>query len=1660
MRKSVIALIIAAFSILWTPCVWAHSTHYGSVSVSKIGEGTVYLSTSDKATSGDESATWSCGRSPSKDSATFYLYAQPSAGWDFVGWSGLGTSSDSPYEVTLNAQNGKRAFTATFAMRRTLSFQATENGTYSATDGTATIAATSEAKSLSTGKEVTMTAAPAAGFTVKEWWYQEEGGSRVSLGKEKSYKHVFEADATIGVEFMAKGETIVNKTTGEKFFGLAAAVEAVNSGETLELLDDEDLAADVTLPTDVSLVVPQQKVLTVPAGKQLVVDGTLWMDGGTTLTGSVVVNGKLSKCTKLVVQQGQADGVPFKPYGDKKYWKTTCSTPTISLPSGVTATAHATVVNGLGETFRIAVPDSARVLTVTRDASVAENHITGVSSVSPSDDLTCTTTSKMFVLLTTDCVINKSTTAKTGFSGYVDCAGNKCSTIDTQEVNGTNGAATFFNCPEFIVWKSVGTTHTFYNCQNVIVQSLNAGNPCVNSFYDCGPIVAINYNKGPSTGTCANFYSGTYDSIDSIPTQTQVIYGGRYKDDPGKEGAYLATGKSLMVKKEDGYYVVYENIAVNVAEIETDAGVQSFKTLQEAFKAVGNGQTVRLIQNYEGNDTATVDVGKNFSLELRGYSLLSTSGKIVNNGTLWIKDSVTPDATTELSVLNWAIENNGTLETTYGAYKGNFTLNAGSRLVTHGGRFLNQLVLANGVADPTTVADLRGGYFNMDLAAAGFLSQGYLQKNNWVGKFPYALVENATQFGFEKAWKVTALVPADLAIYAKNQAVRPLPRAEYGSDTDWNRRAELESMLKPYSGTIDCTLSFDRPTAENSMKVYASAKITINEALDRTMAANEVYRVMITKILGAQSTYSLFGYDRFLTGYDFTQTAIVGVADVNGANPGTVAKLELEVCHTTDRHADPQTPDLYAKDFAVATCRYMLGGGKAAIDRGTSRVTYNTLRAAVGDVQDGETILVGADTEEDVSFEKAGTFTIDPYGFAFTGSVTIDDGFFLREPATKSVSLAAAQGVSSAEAMTYVVAQKLARVGETFYVDLATAVANADTDGKVIQLTADDGETITVSKPCTIDFNGFAFTGTITGANSYVAEPIRKNGEVTGYAILASVPLAIPSVANAAVVVKVNGEVVEPVDGKVSAPIGATVEVVYSAVDGWLNDTTVTIDAVTSSSKIEVGDYAPVRLVAQVGGEKFTSLDDALAAAQTSGEPILVLGAVPETMPEGFMSIAVNGKTLLVPETEPEVVVQAPVAANFPDGVAATAKDKIVAAGPVAVITRTGVLDTDVCSNEAVLAALQAAATTEAERAQITAASEIRRYVSVQLTAVEVTAAAAFAGLSFDVKPMAKTYVIDAAGAVKVVVAQIPNDELRGGITFRLPLTDAFTASARIVHADDADRLVRVAQAADGKRYVTVTATHFSIFTVYPDSHVESALTTSNVLAVKRVPGVAGAAAGTEVVAAVPWRNVALTDDVTVDRLVATGVAEGDEIAAWMDGAKTYYTWRWNGTAWEPATDAKTGVKAPAASATTLLRGTAVWYKRANPSSAYSQVGGYDPATVKTAVTQGGATSELKPANTLLINPYDEAVDLTQIPGASGDQIQTLADLKVYTYKDGRWGTMQLVEMDSPFGPVKKQKFVPAEGSVVVPAGQGFWYISKGGQPEIDWKEIEITAGE
>lgn len=341
-------------------------------------------------------------------------------------------------------------------------------------------------------------------------------------------------------------------------------------------------------------------------------------------------------------------------------------------------------------------------------------------------------------------------------------------------------------------------------------------------------------------------------------------------------------------------------------------------------------------------------------------------------------------------------------------------------------------------------------------------------------------------------------------------------------------------------------------------------------------------------------------------------------------------------------------------------------------------------------------------------------------------------------------------------------------------------------------------------------------------------------------------------------------------------------------------------------------------------------------------------------------------------------------------------------------------------------------------------------YLKIKLDSVKVDTDAqnAVKALAYDVKPMVVTTVLSAGGATETIEAQIPNSEITSPIEFLLPVTSEFIKGARVEHDGDAERLA-VVETTAGDRYVVASANHFSIFTLYPENVVQASVASANIMAVKRVPG----AAKDEVVAAVPWRALETTQNVTVDKLIATGRAVGDEISAWNTTTRAYDIWRFNGTAWEAATDAKSGLTAPDAATTTLARGQAVWYKRGTPSAAYSQIGGYIVETVRTPTVAGGTSTANKPMNNLLINPFYEAVDLAKIPGASGDQIQVISTLKVYTNKGGQWGTLQLVTVSSPFGPVKQQQFV-AESAITLPAGQGFWYISKGGAPKIDWKAL------
>lgn len=326
--------------------------------------------------------------------------------------------------------------------------------------------------------------------------------------------------------------------------------------------------------------------------------------------------------------------------------------------------------------------------------------------------------------------------------------------------------------------------------------------------------------------------------------------------------------------------------------------------------------------------------------------------------------------------------------------------------------------------------------------------------------------------------------------------------------------------------------------------------------------------------------------------------------------------------------------------------------------------------------------------------------------------------------------------------------------------------------------------------------------------------------------------------------------------------------------------------------------------------------------------------------------------------------------------------------------------------------------------------------------------------LVFDVQPMK---------VVGSVETKIQNSEITKPITFRLPLTDDFTISALITHAGDDDRVVPV-QGTSGQKYVELTFTHFSEVTATPTDKVESSIASTEQLGIIRYAPTDLYTESKEVAVGVPWLSTSSTDAsdvaVTVAELIATGLTSGDQISVWDKANKRYDVWQWNGSSWEAALDADSG-STKSAYTTKVERGQAFWYKRNDTTKTFALIG--RPKDNATTTPEAGASKN--PKYNLMSNPYPDAIDLAELVGTEGDQIVTIPDGTFYTYTtaEGGWCTREWVEdtsvtlpwLPGNHHPVSEQ--LVKQGSLVIPSGRSFWYISKGGTPAIDWKSLKVT---
>ena len=260
-------------------------------------------------------------------------------------------------------------------------------------------------------------------------------------------------------------------------------------------------------------------------------------------------------------------------------------------------------------------------------------------------------------------------------------------------------------------------------------------------------------------------------------------------------------------------------------------------------------------------------------------------------------------------------------------------------------------------------------------------------------------------------------------------------------------------------------------------------------------------------------------------------------------------------------------------------------------------------------------------------------------------------------------------------------------------------------------------------------------------------------------------------------------------------------------------------------------------------------------------------------------------------------------------------------------------------------------------------------------------------------------------------------------------------------------------------KHVLLSLALFASVAVFADE-IES----SNVIGVLPVTSSAK-----RTIVSVPWCAMSATDNaaIQVSNIVKTANLTAGDMLYYVQSNGEYTAWRLSDTEvkyWESVNIAsdKSVTVSEDAHDQTIARGNSIILVRQNPGTAespntfyiYGQVGTSD-ATVSTAVVQGSSVS---PAYTLIAAPSAAAWNLNDITwtgAGENDQISVpLANgyVKTLTFSGGKWGSNEPA-LDSE---THMTKYTWTQYSTAIPAGQGVWYVSFGGNPTISWSSVPV----
>lgn len=225
-------------------------------------------------------------------------------------------------------------------------------------------------------------------------------------------------------------------------------------------------------------------------------------------------------------------------------------------------------------------------------------------------------------------------------------------------------------------------------------------------------------------------------------------------------------------------------------------------------------------------------------------------------------------------------------------------------------------------------------------------------------------------------------------------------------------------------------------------------------------------------------------------------------------------------------------------------------------------------------------------------------------------------------------------------------------------------------------------------------------------------------------------------------------------------------------------------------------------------------------------------------------------------------------------------------------------------------------------------------------------------------------------------------------------------------------------------------------------------------------------------IVSVPWCAMSASDDaaIQVSNLVKTANLSVGDLLHYVNSDGSYNTWRLAAgdndvKYWASVNEAGEGSlgSSPASDVTTVARGNAIVLIRngadlSKPFYLYGQVGA--AATVSSTIPAGTPST---PAYTLVASPKPGAWkvnsaawenvgagDSIYAPGGTGYDVQLF-----WQASDSRWGVSNDVWAVVGGERVRTgREFAVYEEDI--PAGQGVWYVSKGGNPTISWSEVPV----